>query len=65
MFTKTIIALGAAAVLAGSLGTNAVAQSNAQEWWKAYQYKGDTGAAKNCVRGDDSASSAYPSWMRC
>ncbi len=63
MFTKTIVALGAAAILAASLGSSAVAQTNGQEWWKAYQSHGQTG--KGCVRGEDSAASANPSWMRC
>jgi hypothetical protein len=66
MFTKTIVALGAAAVLAASLGSSAVAQTNGQEWWKAYESsKSGTLSKKNCIRGEDSASSAYPAWMHC
>ena len=62
MFTKTVMTLAAAAVLAASLGSNAVAQNNGQEWWKAYNEKN---TSKRCVQGEESASSAYPSWMRC
>jgi hypothetical protein len=64
MFRKAIVTLGAAAVLAASLGSPAVAQTNGQEWWKAYESKAGKGS-RGCVQGEESASSAYPSWMRC
>ena len=66
MFTKTIVALGAAAVLAASLSSASVAQTNGQEWWKAYESsKSGAVSKRNCVRGEDSAASAYPAWMHC
>lgn len=67
MFMKTVIALGAAVVLATALGSAASAQtrtqSNAQEWWRAYQPYTQNG--KRCIHGEESATSAYPSWMHC
>jgi len=62
MFKNTLIALGAAAVLVTALGSASYAQQNPQEWWRAYE-KSKSG--KHCVGGDDSAASAYPSWMQC
>ena len=63
MFTKTVIALGAAAVLVTSLGSAASAQTNGQEWWHAYQSSPQAG--NNCVSGEESTTSAYPTWMLC
>jgi len=66
MFTKAIVALGAAAVLAASLSSASVAQTNGQEWWKAYESsKSGTLSKRNCIRGEESAASAYPAWMHC
>lgn len=63
MFTKSLIALGAALVLVTSLGSASFAQSNPQEWWRAYQ--SGPKAGKGCVSGEESAASAYPAWMHC
>jgi len=68
MFTKSIIALGAAAVvLTATLGTPAIAQTKAQEWWRIYQNteRGNHIQKHGCVRGEESAASSYPSWMQC
>jgi len=62
MFKNTVIALGATLVLVTALGSASYAQQNAQEWQRAYE-KSKSG--KNCVGGDESAASAYPSWMQC
>jgi hypothetical protein len=62
MFKKTVIALGAAAVLVTALGSTSYAQQNQQEWWRAYQ---KSKSAKPCAGGEESAASAYPSWMQC
>ena len=64
MFTKTMIALCASAVLATAVASAAEAQTNTQEWWRAYELDSN-GVAKRCIRGDESATSAYPSWMVC
>ena len=61
MFKKTLIALGAAALLVTAFGSASYAQDNPQEWWRAYQAK----SKKGCVSGEESAASAYPSWMHC
>ena len=63
MFKKTVIALGAAVVLVTALGSASYAQQNPQEWWRAYE--NSKSGKKHCVGGDDSAASAYPSWMVC
>jgi len=63
MFKNTVIALGAAVVLVTALGSASYAQQNAQEWQRAYE--NSKSGKKHCVGGDDSASSAYPSWMVC
>ena len=67
MFTKSIIALSAAAVVLTAFGTPAIAQTNAQEWWRVYQHteRGNQVQKRGCIRGEDSAASAYPSWMQC
>jgi len=62
MFKNMVIALGAAVVLVTALGSASYAQQTQQEWWNAYQ-KSKSG--KHCVRGEESAASAYPSWMVC
>jgi len=61
MFKKTLIALGAAALLVTAFGSASYAQQNPQEWWRAYEAK----SKKGCVGGEESAASAYPSWMAC
>jgi hypothetical protein len=63
MFKNTVIALGAAVVLVTALGSASYAQQNPQEWWRAYQKSSKSG--KPCVGGEESAASAYPSWMVC
>jgi hypothetical protein len=69
MFTKSVIALGAAVLLTASLGSAANAQSNTRDWWRTYQSNTDAGygrvAPKQCIRGEESAASSYPSWMHC
>jgi hypothetical protein len=67
MFTKTKIALCGAVVLAAAFGSAAQAQTNSQEWWRSVQPKAETGyaAPKGCIRGEESAASAYPAWMHC
>jgi len=68
MFTKSIIALGAAAVvLTATFGTPAIAQTKSQEWWRIYQNteRGNHIQKHGCVRGEESAASSYPSWMQC
>jgi len=69
MFTKSMIALGAAVVMTATLGSTAIAQTNSREWWRAYQPNVETGygrgAPKQCIRGEESAASSYPSWMHC
>lgn len=70
MFTKTMIALCASVVLAVASAPAATAQTpqaNAQEWWRTVPQNAEPGyiARRNCVRGEESASSAYPSWMHC
>src|SRR5712675_1929587 len=62
MFKNTVIALGAAVVLVTALGSASYAQQNPQEWWRAYE---NSKSGKHCVGGDESAASAYPSWMVC
>ena len=62
MFKNTVIALGAAVVLVTALGSATYAQQNPQEWWRTYQ-KSKSG--KPCVGGEESAASAYPTWMQC
>jgi hypothetical protein len=62
MFKNTVIALGAALVLVTALGSASYAQQNQQEWWRAYQ---NSKSGKHCAGGDESAASAYPSWMQC
>ena len=62
MFKNTLIALGAAVVLVTALGSASYAQQNAQEWWRAYE-KSKSG--KPCAAGEESAASAYPTWMQC
>ena len=62
MFKNTVIALGAAVVLVTALGSASYGQQTQKEWWDAYQ-KSKSG--KHCVSGEESATSAYPSWMRC
>ena len=62
MFKNTVIALGTALVLVTALGSTSYAQQNQQEWWRAYQ---DSKSGKRCAGGDESAASAYPSWMVC
>jgi hypothetical protein len=62
MFKNTVIALGTALVLVTALGSTSYAQQNQQEWWRAYQ---DSKSGKHCAGGDESAASAYPSWMQC
>jgi len=61
MFTKATIAGCAAVVLAIAFGSVAQARSNSVEWWRAYQ----TSGGKGCIRGEQSASSAYPAWAVC
>lgn len=62
MFKNTLIALGAAAVLVTALGSASYAQQNPQDWWRAYETK----SGKHCAGGgEESAASAYPSWMTC
>jgi hypothetical protein len=61
MFKKTLIALGAAALLVTAFGSASYAQQNPQEWWRAYEAK----SKKGCVSGEESATSAYPAWMHC
>jgi hypothetical protein len=69
MFTKSMIALGAAVVMTATLGSTAIAQTSSREWWRAYQPNAETGygrvAPKQCIRGEESAASSYPSWMHC
>jgi hypothetical protein len=69
MFTKSVIALGAAVALTASLASAATAQSNTRDWWRAYQPNVETGtgrvAPRQCIRGEESAASSYPSWMHC
>ena len=65
MFTKTMIALCSAAVLATALGSAAQAQGNSAEWWRAYEKSGWAGGQKRCITGEESATSASPSWMKC
>ena len=69
MFTKSVIALGAAVLLTATLGSAANAQSNTRDWWRAYQPNIEHGygriAPKQCIHGEESAASAYPSWMQC
>ena len=67
MFTKTLITLCGAAVLATAFASEAAAQSrgNPQEWWREYHNSySDIGRVppKRCYRDDESAN---PSWMRC
>jgi hypothetical protein len=62
MFKNSVIALGAAVVLVAALGSASYAQQNPQEWWRAYQ---SSKSGTNCVAGEESAASAYPSWMTC
>jgi hypothetical protein len=61
MLKNTAVALGAVVVLVTALGSASYAQQNPQEWWRAYQTK----SSKHCVGGEESAASAYPSWMQC
>ena len=63
MFKNTVIALGVAVVLVTALGSASYAQQNPQEWWRAYE--NSKSGKKHCVGGDESAASAYPSWMVC
>jgi|EndMetStandDraft_5_1072996.scaffolds.fasta_scaffold1074764_1 hypothetical protein len=69
MLTKSVIALAAAVALTATLASVATAQSNSREWWRAYQPNVETGngriAPKQCIHGEESAASAYPSWMHC
>ncbi len=68
MFTKSMIALGAAVVLTATFGSTAIAQTNSRDWWRAHQpnvENGQVAAPKRCIRGEESASSAYPSRMHC
>jgi hypothetical protein len=68
MVTKSMIALGAAMVLSATFGSTASAQTSTRDWWRAYQPHVENGQAvapKRCVRGEESASSAYPAWMHC
>ena len=67
MFTKTMFALCTSAVLATAFASAAKAQTNPQEWWRTAPLKAETGyvTPKNCIRGEESASSAYPAWMHC
>jgi hypothetical protein len=68
MFTKSMMALGAAVVLSAMVGSTATAQTGARDWWRAYQpnvENGQAAAPKGCIRGEESASSAYPAWMHC
>jgi hypothetical protein len=60
MFTKTLISLGAALVLVTALGSAAHAETDGQDWWRAYQ-----SSQKGCVSGEESTTSAYPAWMVC
>jgi hypothetical protein len=62
MFKHSVIALGAAVVLVTALGSASYAQQNPQEWWRAYEA---SKSGRHCVGGDESAASAYPSWMQC
>jgi negative regulator of sigma E activity len=62
MFKNTVIALGAAVVLVTALGSASYAQQTQKEWWDAYQ---KSKSRKHCVGGEESAASAYPSWMVC
>jgi len=62
MLKKTVVALGAAVVLAAALGSTSYAQNSQQDWWRLYN---ESQSGKNCVGGDDSAASAYPAWMHC
>ena len=64
MSKKTVVALGAAVVLVAALGSASYAQQNPQEWWRAYQ-QNQSKSGKHCVSGDETATSAYPSWMVC
>jgi hypothetical protein len=61
MLKKTVVALGAVAILV-ALGSASYAQQNGTDWQRAYNSK----AGKNCVGGtasvDENAASAYPSW---
>jgi hypothetical protein len=68
MFTKSMITLGAAVVLSATLGSTAIAQTSTRDWWRAHQpnvENGQAAARKGCIRGEESASSAYPAWMHC
>ncbi len=62
MFTKTMIALCGAVVLAAAFASPAQAQTNSAEWQRAYQQRTEKG---RCIHGDESTTSAYPSWMVC
>ena len=50
MFRKMMIALCASVALAAVFGSAVNAQTNSQE---------------RCIRGEESAASAYPAWMQC
>ena len=62
MLKQTLVALGAVVVLVTALGSASYAQQSQQDWWRAYN---NSKSGKNCVGGEDSAASAYPSWMQC
>ena len=62
MLKQTLVALGAVVVLVAALGSASYAQQSQQDWWRAYN---NSKSGKNCVGGEDSAASAYPSWMQC
>ena len=67
MFTKTMIALCSAVVLATAFSSAATARNNTQEWWRDYGVANKNGqfAPKRCIRGEESETSASPSWMVC
>lgn len=63
MVRKTVIALCCVGILATAFGSAADARRYDQRWWwHAYQQRL---AGKHCIRGEESATSAYPSWMKC
>ena len=48
MFKKTVVALGAAAVLVMAFGSASYAQQTQEDWWRAYN---NSKSGKHCVGG--------------
>ena len=62
MLKQTVVALSAVVVLVAALGSASYAQRTQQDWWRLYE---NSKSGKHCVGGEESAASAYPSWMVC